>query len=79
MYIKKTKETYGRRAKTVEPAIGCIKHNLGLTEFLTRSLGTVRTEFRLACTALNVKKMWLRMRDRATMVVGSAPAPVYPC
>ncbi|MDP7081334.1 MAG: transposase, partial [Candidatus Undinarchaeales archaeon] len=76
---KNAKKTYRQRKETVEPMIGCIKYDLGLDEFLTRGLGTVRTEFRLACTAFNVKKMWLRMRERAAGVVGSTLAPVHPC
>ena len=79
MHTKKAKKTYRRRKETVEPAIGCIKYNQGLNEFLTRGLGTVRTEFRLACTALNIKKLWLRTRGRVTDVVGVAPVSVDPC
>ena len=79
MSTKKAKRTYRRRKETVEPAIGCIKYDLGLNEFLTRSLGTVRTEFRLTCTALNIKKMWLRTRERVTGSVGSTLAPVHLC
>ena len=79
MRTKNAKKTYRRRKETVEPAIGCIKYNQGLNEFLTRSLGTVRTEFGLACAALNIKKLWLRTRGRVTDVVGSSPAPVHLC
>ncbi|MDP6626362.1 MAG: IS1182 family transposase [Methanopyri archaeon] len=74
MRTKKAQETYSSRAKTVEPAIGCIKHNLGVRDFLTRGLRTVRTEFTLACTALNIRKLWLRTRERAAGVVGRVPS-----
>lgn len=79
MRTKEAKKTYHRRKETVEPAIGCIKHDLGLDEFLTRGLGTVRTEFRLACAALNIKKMWLRMQEREVEGVRVALGPVHPC
>ena len=47
MQTIKAQETYKLRAQTTEPAIGDIKHNKGLTEFLTRSLQTVKTEVNL--------------------------------
>ena len=45
---------YRLRRQTVEPRIGQIKHVLGLRRFVRRGLEAVRTEWALACTAVNV-------------------------
>lgn len=58
------KEIYKLRKQTVEPAIGDIKHNKGLTEFLTKGLKNVRTEMKLVCTASNLKKIWIQMQQK---------------
>ncbi len=54
---EKGKEKY-RLRKRVEPHFGDIKQNGGLREFLTRGLTSVKTEFNLACTAHNLKRIW---------------------
>lgn len=51
------KEKYGLR-KQVETPFGNIKQNLGLREFLCRGIKPVKTEFNLACTAHNLKRIW---------------------
>ncbi|WP_048038442.1 transposase, partial [Methanosarcina mazei] len=35
------------------------KENLGFREFLTRGLKSVRNEFNLVCTAINLRKIWI--------------------
>lgn len=44
--------------KTVEPAIGNVKANLGFREFLLRVLKKVKIELNLACIAHNLQKIW---------------------
>lgn len=48
------RETYRRRKYTVEPRFGQIKHVLGVRRFMRRGLEAVRTEWLLACTAVNI-------------------------
>ncbi len=52
------REKYKLRSRTVEAPIGDIKQNQGMREFLTRGVGSVKTEFNLACTAHNLKRIW---------------------
>ena len=55
---------YKIRQQTVEPVFGDIKGNKGIREFLTRGIQSVRTEFNLACTARNIKRIWSTLRDK---------------
>jgi len=55
---------YKLRRQTVEPVFGDIKANKGVTEFLTRGIKAVRTEFNLACIARNIKRIWSQLRDK---------------
>ncbi len=48
------REIYKRRKYTVEPRIGHIKHNLGVRRFLRRGMEKVKTEWIMACTAVNL-------------------------
>lgn len=64
MNTKKGKETYKLRAITVEPAFGDIKENKGIRGFLTRGIETVKTEFNLVCTAINLKKIWIELQKK---------------
>lgn len=64
MNTKKGKETYKLRAITVEPAFGDIKENKGIRVFLTRGMETVKTEFNLVCTAVNLKKIWIELQKK---------------
>jgi transposase len=59
METEEAKKTYGQRKQVVEPVIGNYKENLGFREFLTRGLKSVRNEFNLVCTAVNLKKIWI--------------------
>jgi transposase len=55
---------YKLRQQIVEPVIGDIKENKGLRTFLTRGINSVRSEFNLACTAVNLKKIWECLKGR---------------
>lgn len=57
MRSSKGKEKYALR-KQAEAPFGDIKQNIGLREFLTRGIKSVKTEFNLACTAHNLKRIW---------------------
>ena len=48
------RQRYRLRGQTVEPRIGLIKHGLGIRRFLRRGLAAAKTEWLLACTAVNV-------------------------
>jgi transposase len=48
---------YRRRACTVEPVFGIIKHVLGFRQFLLRGLKKVSGEWTLVCTAYNLKRL----------------------
>ena len=56
---------YRLRRETVEPRFGVIKRVLGVRRFLRRGLSEVRTEWLLACLAVNVGvllKHWQEVR-----------------
>lgn len=59
MKTEEARKIYGQRKMVVEPAIGNYKENLGFREFLTRGLKSVRNEFNLVCTAVNLRKIWI--------------------
>ena len=59
MKTEEAKKTFRQRQQVVEPAIGNYKENLGFREFLTRGIRSVRNEFNLVCTAVNLKKIWI--------------------
>jgi hypothetical protein len=47
-----------RRRKTIpEPVFGWIKHVLGFRSFSLRGMSAVGAEWRLMCTAMNLKRM----------------------
>jgi hypothetical protein len=54
MAMEDGREIYKRRKYTVEPRIGHIKHNMGLRRFLRRGIEKVKTEWIMACTAVNL-------------------------
>jgi transposase len=74
MKIHESKEIYALRSLTVEPVFGDIKENKGLRSFLTRGLERVRTEFNLACTATNLKKIekFLEKSDRKALFLAKS-------
>ena len=51
------KQHYKIRKQTVEPAFGNLKQNKNLRTFMTRSLQTAKTEYKLAATAVNLQKI----------------------
>src|SRR5208283_2737204 len=65
MGTAEAKEIYKVRQQTVEPVFGDIKGNKGMTEFLTRGIKSVRSEFNLVCMARNIKRIWTSLRDKA--------------
>ncbi|MCW5235877.1 hypothetical protein D5047_19180 [Verminephrobacter eiseniae] len=48
---------YRRRKAIVEPPNGWIKHVLGFRQFSFRGVEKVRSEFKLVCAALNLRRM----------------------
>jgi transposase len=68
------KAEYKKRSETVEWIFGNIKQNMKFREFLTRGLGSVRTEYNLVCSAHNLKIIWGKLsRDAAVIgkILGS--------
>jgi len=51
------KAEYALRGRTVEPVFGQIKDRQGLRQFLRRGLDNVTTEWSLACTVHNIRKL----------------------
>jgi transposase len=58
------KAIYKLRQQIVEPAIGDIKENQGLRAFLARGIQGAKAELNLACTARNLKKIWLWLKKK---------------
>lgn len=54
--------TYGRRKQIVEPRIGTLKEQHGMRRFRMRGLAKVAVEFTLANTALNLTRLWRKVR-----------------
>jgi transposase len=50
-------ELYKKRASSIEPVFGNIKHNLRFRRFARRSLPAVHSEWRLICTVHNLLKL----------------------
>ncbi len=59
MKTDKAKEMSQLRKQNVEPVIGNYKQDLGFREYLTRGINTVKNEFNLVCTTVNLKKIYL--------------------
>lgn len=55
---KKGRETYAQRKWITEPVFGQIKRGLGFRQFLLNGIEKMRGEWRLVCTAMNMRKMW---------------------
>jgi transposase len=51
------RDEYALRGRTVEPVFGQIKDRQGLRQFLRRGLDNVKTEWSLACTVHNLRKI----------------------
>jgi transposase len=70
------KAEYKKRKETVEWIFGNIKQNMKFREFLTRGLGSVRTEYNLVCSAHNLKIIWRKVSGDAAVIgkiLGSLP------
>jgi transposase len=80
MKTPEAKAIYKIRQQIVEPSIGDIKENRGLREFLARGIQGARAEFSLACTARNIKKIWIWMKKKKDTgdKRGTASTP-HPC
>lgn len=63
MKTPEAKRIYKMRARTVEPAIGHVKQNLGFREFNTRGK-TREAEFNIACIANNLRRIWNRRNSK---------------
>ena len=55
---KKGRATYAKRKGIVEPVFGFIKRGLGFVQFLLNGVEKMRGEWRLVCTASNLRKLW---------------------
>ncbi len=66
MATEEGREIYKRRKYTVEPRIGHLKHNLGVRRFLRRGIEKVKTEWIMACTAVNLGILLRHWDDVAT-------------
>ncbi len=64
MKTPEAKAIYKLRQQIVEPAIGDIKENQGLRAFFARGIQGAKAELNLACTARNVKKIWLWLKKK---------------
>ena len=67
MKTEEAKKIFGQRKQVVEPAIGNYKENLGFREFISRGLKSVRNEFNLVCTAVNLRKIWVYSNNKEKM------------
>jgi transposase len=67
MKTEKAKKIFRQRNQVVEPAIGNYKENLGFREFLTRGLKSVKNEFNLVCTVVNLRKIWIYSNKKEKM------------
>ena len=54
---KQGREIYALRKSTVEPIFGIIKAVMGFRSFFLRSLEKVQAEWRLVCTAYNLRRL----------------------
>lgn len=52
------RRTYKKRAATIEPIFGQIKHNCGIRTLSRRSLDAASSEWRLICATHNLLKLW---------------------
>lgn len=64
MMTPEAKKIYRLRQQIVEPAIGDIKENQGLRAFFARGIQGAKAELNLACTARNLKKIWLWLKKK---------------
>jgi hypothetical protein len=58
---KEGRRLYAQRKWIVEPVFGQIKRAMGFRQFLLNGLAKMRGEWRMVCTAYNVRKLWVAM------------------
>ncbi len=58
------REIYKLRQQLVEPVIGDIKENKGIRGFVTRGFKAVKAEFNIICSAMNIKKIWIYLKEK---------------
>ena len=61
MELDESKKVYSKRQETSELTYAHLKFNMGFTEFLTRGIQKVKTEWNLACAASNLRRIWNQM------------------
>lgn len=64
MRTPEAKETYKLRQQIVEPVLGDIKENKGIRGFITRGIQSVKAEFNIICTAMNMKRVWIFLKEK---------------
>jgi transposase len=64
MKTPEAKEVYKLRQQIVEPVLGDIKENKGIRGFITRGIQTVRAEFNIICAAMNMKRIWILLKEK---------------
>jgi len=64
MKTPEAKEIYKLRQQIVEPVLGDIKENKGVRGFITRGIHTVKAEFNIICAAMNVKRIWILLKEK---------------
>jgi transposase len=72
MKTPEAKETYKLRQQIVEPVLGDIKENKGLRGFITRGIQTVKAEFNIICAAMNMKRIWIHLKEKKGRMSGFA-------
>ncbi len=53
------RQLYAARKATVEPVFGIIKEAMGFRQFQVRGLEAVQAEWALACTAYNIRRLYV--------------------
>ncbi len=66
MQTPEAKEKYKKRKETVEWPLGNIKQNMKFTEFLTRGIEKVPTEFTQTCINHNIQQIWTHLKKTTT-------------
>jgi transposase len=68
MKTPEAKEAYKLRQQIVEPVLGDIKENKGIRGFITKGIHTVKAEFNIICAAMNVKRIWIQLKEKKTKI-----------
>ena len=81
MRSEEGRKEYKQRGASVEWPFGNIKQNLGLREFLTRGIDSVRMEHNLVCAAHNFIIIWNKLNGNVSLVKGvvSSPSGISKC